>query len=173
MDVDKAARRRWVVLVGALLLTVAAMFFCPQDDAVVEARPNRPTPANSIAAVPAPPTGAPVFEEEGDANPFERRGWIEPPVVAPPVAESIPVLAAAIVQVAPEGPPPLPFKYVGRFSDDGAGVVYVSRGDAALVARVGDTLEGGYRVTAMDARQVDFEHISSGTRQSLQIPDAE
>lgn len=172
---DKSQRRRWAVLLTALALTVAAIFFSPAPAEVVEVSARRAPVPNAVPAVQTSATEiAPVFEEEASADPFEKRGWGEPP---PPVAaEPVPVVVertVAPVVVEPSGPPPLPFRYVGSFSDDSGAVVYLARGDVALVARVGETLDGTYKVAAIQARSVEFENISTGTKQSLPIPEAE
>jgi hypothetical protein len=117
---------------------------------------------------------SPVFEEEASADPFEKRGWAEPPPLPPPVAPPAPVeRTVAPVVVEPVGPPPLPYRYVGSFSDDGGAVIYLARGEVAVVARVGETLDGAYKVGALQARGIEFEHLSTGTKQTLPIPEAE
>ena len=169
-------RRRWAVLMTALVLTLAAIYFGPAPAEVVEVSDRRlPVPnAASAARVPAAEY-APVFEEEASTDPFEKRGWAEPPLPEPaPVAAPTPVeRTVAPVVVEPPGPPPLPYRYVGSFSDDGGSVIYLARGDVAVVARVGETLDGTYKVGALQARGIEFEHLSTGTKQTLPIPEAE
>ena len=175
---DKAARKRWAVLLTALSLTVAAIFFSPAPAEVVEADVAR-KPAVSAAVPaqvvqPAPTDIAPVFAAEGAADPFEPRSWGEPapePVAPPPPPP--PVERTVVPVVLEAGPAPLPYRYVGRFSDEAGGVVYLARGEVALVARVGETIDGTYKVAALQARSVEFENISTGTKQSLPIPEAE
>lgn len=172
---DSSQRRRWAVLLTALALTLAAIYFSPAPAEVVEVSDRRAPAATVAAATHAPAAEiALVFEEEGAADPFEKRGWAEPPPPAPPEAPPAPVeRTVAPVVVEPAGPPPLPYRYVGSFSDDGGSVIYLARGEVAVVARVGETLDGTYKVAALQARSVEFEHLSTGTKQSLPIPEAE
>jgi len=173
--VDSSARRRWAVLLTALALTVAAIFFSPAPAEVVEVSARRvPVAAEHPAAEASSTDIAPVFEEEASADPFEKRGWAEPPPAPAPVVVAAPVeRTVAPVVAEPPGPPPLPYRYVGSFSDEGGSVIYLARGDVALVARVGEILDGTYKIAAQHARSVEFEHISTGTKQSLPIPEAE
>jgi hypothetical protein len=163
------------VLLTALALTVAAIFFSPAPAEVVEVSARRASvPTGTPAAQASAAEITPVFEVEASADPFEKRGWAEPPPPAPPVAAPAPVeRTVAPVVVEPAGPPPLPYRYVGSFSDDAGAVIYLARGEVAVVARVGETLDGTYKVAALQARGVEFEHISTGTKQSLPIPEAE
>lgn len=171
---DSSARRRWAVLLTALALTVAAIFFSPAPAEVVEVSARRVRAPIAVPATQAPPSEiAPVFEEDASADPFEKRGWAEPPPVAPVAAPAPVERTVAPVVAEPSGPPPLPYRYVGSFSDDSGAVIYLARGDVAMVARVGETLDGTYKVAALQARSVEFEHISTGTKQSLPIPGAE
>jgi len=173
--VDSSSRRRWAVLLTALGLTLAAIFFSPAPAEVVEVSARRAPAPTATSAVQASTTDiAPVFEEEASADPFEKRGWDEPPPpVAPAPAPAIVERTVAPVVVEPSGPPPLPYRYVGSFSDDGGSVIYLARGEIAVVARVGEILDGTYKIAALQSRSVEFEHISTGTKQSLPIPDAE
>jgi len=173
--VDSSQRRRWAILLTALALTVGVILFSPAPAEVVEVSARRaPAPAAATPAQASPMQISPVFEEDVAADPFEKRGWGEPPPPAPPVAPPAPVeRTVAPVVVEPSGPPPLPYRYVGSFSDDSGAVVYLARGEIAVVARVGETLDGVYKVAALQPRSVEFENISTGTKQSLPIPEAE
>jgi len=173
--VDSSQRRRWAVLLTALALTVAAIYFSPAPAEVVAASAARapvsrtaPAAQESVAAI------APIFEDEASADPFEKRAWAEPPPAPIPAAPPPPVeRTVAPIELPPPGPAPLPYRYVGSFSDEGGAVIYLARGEVGLVARVGETLDGTYKVSALQARSVEFENISTGTKQSLPIPDAE
>jgi hypothetical protein len=62
---------------------------------------------------------------------------------------------------------------MGRFSDDAGAVVYLAAGDQTVLVHAGDRLVQGYRVVALDARHIEFEHLASGSRQTLTLPDPE
>lgn len=172
---DSSQRRRWAVILTALALTLAAILLSPAPAEIVEVSVRRgPVPNSGQSTQASAVAIAPVFEEEASADPFEKRGWDEPPPVQAPVVPPAPVeRAVAPVAVEPSGPPPLPYRYVGRFSDDSGAVVYLARGEVAVVARVGETLDGIYKIAALQARSVEFEHLSTGTKQSLPIPEVD
>lgn len=172
---DSSQRRRWAVLLTALVLTVAASYFGPAPAEVVEVSDRRDPVAVAAPTAHLPVTEySPVFEEEASADPFEKRGWAEPPPPPPVSAPPTPVeRTVAPVVAEPVGPPPLPYRYVGSFSDEGGAVIYLARGEVAVVARVGETLDGTYKVGALQARGIEFEHLSTGTKQTLPIPEAE
>jgi hypothetical protein len=52
-------------------------------------------------------------------------------------------------------------------------VVYLSKGDQVVVARSGDLLDGGYKVSAISPTHIEFETVSSGFKQPLAIPAKE
>lgn len=52
-------------------------------------------------------------------------------------------------------------------------VVYLGLGEEMVLARPGDTLEGGYKVAAITASQIEFESVALGIRQTLPIPNQE
>jgi len=80
---------------------------------------------------------------------------------------------AAVVANEPAPPPPpqpLPFRYLGQMSDREDRVIYLGLGEELLPARLGDVLDGRYKVVALNAALIEFETISSGLRQSLPLP---
>jgi hypothetical protein len=89
--------------------------------------------------------------------------------VAPlaPVAQQ---LAVAPVVLAPAGPPALPFRFVGNFSDGADQVVYLAHGDLAVVARLGDVIETNYKVIGVTPTQIEFEYLPTGDKQPLVFP---
>jgi hypothetical protein len=172
---DKTAKRRWAVLLGALALTIAAIVLPDGDpdgagSVVQVARSDRPrktsTPAVEVdRAQPTLDTSEPV-------DPFAPRGWQAPP---PPVPAAViqQATASPVEPPPPAGPPPLPFKFMGRLNDGGAEVVYLSRGDQTVVARDGETLEGTYKVVGVSRQQIEFEYLPTGEKQALAIPVTE
>ncbi|MDN3577339.1 hypothetical protein QWZ03_11235 [Chitinimonas viridis] len=104
------------------------------------------------------------------ANPFAPRNWQAPPL---PVVTPAPVVVAPALQVEPAGPPPLPFKFMGRLHDGGEQVVYLSQGEQTLIARVGETLGATYKVLGLDAQRIEFEYLPTGDKQQLALPASE
>lgn len=122
------------------------------------APPNDPAPQGSDAAV------------DPATDPFAPRGWqaVAAPVAAPPVAIPPPVAAAPAPAPEPLAPT-LPYAFMGQFDDGGRRLVYLSRNDQTFVVAQGDTIEGAYKVLAMEPTRIEFEHIATGARQSLTI----
>jgi hypothetical protein len=169
---DKATRIRWAVLLSSLALTVGAIFFPdaePSQSAVSAAAPrvNKATAPLASAAAPAP--NITDDDTPGENDPFAPRGWQAPPP-PPPVMPAAQQLAVAPVDLTPPGPPALPFRFVGSFNDSSAQVVYLARGEEAFVARAGEIVDTNYKVVAITASQIEFEHIPTGAKQALTFP---
>lgn len=167
---DKALALRWTLLSAALAGTVAAIFY-PVDEevpiaGVKTARASR-TAALVQASAATVDSVAPASWIAADADPFASKGWQPPPAVEP----SRPIQQAVAPVDAPPPPPlPLPFKFVGQMNDGADRVLYLANGDQVLLARLDDVLDGGYKVSAISATQIEFESVSSGLKQSLAIP---
>lgn len=168
---NKAARIRWAVLLTALGATVAAIVY-PLDEPAASAVPLAAVHASKQPkAAPKPP--AVVVRgiwEPLLADPFAPRRWEAPapPAPAPVVVAAPPPVAPVVVE--PAGPPPLPYQFVGQMNDSADQVVYLARGDQALLARTGEVLEGTYKVLAITALQIEFEHLPTGQKQALVFP---
>ena len=165
---DKAARIRWSVLLSVLGATVVAIFY-PLDEAAAPLAPLARAHARKAAAS----VQAPVMVVRGVwepllADPFAPRRWEAPAPPAPAPVAPAPVVAAE--PVAPPGPPPLPFQFVGQMNDSAEQVVYLARGEQALLAHTGDVLEGTYKVLAITPLQIEFEHLPTGQKQALVFP---
>lgn len=165
-----SARLRWSILLSALAATLVAIWY-PLDQTGAAA--SAPAPRRAPLPVPAAHAATPAANGVWEpllADPFAPRHWDAPPApVAPPVvAPAAPVVVEA--PAAPAGPPALPFQFVGQMSDSADKVVYLSRGDSALIARVGDTLEGSYKVLDITPLQIEFEHLPTGQKQALAFP---
>lgn len=170
---DNAARRRWIILLCALCATVGAIFY-PVDDTVEEGdfpdAPRSTARKAPAAAAPASPLHAAVWVPLV-ADPFAPRVWEAPPP-PPPVAVVKPVQSLAVAEVVtpPAGPPALPFQFVGQMNDSQERVVYLARGEQAMIARAGEVLEGTYKVLEITALQIEFEHLPTGQKQALVFP---
>ncbi|MES2130512.1 MAG: hypothetical protein V4463_24835 [Pseudomonadota bacterium] len=163
---DSTARKRWFVLLTLLSTTIVAIFYPVEEANMPRARqarvPERAATEHVVATVNLPET------TDAEVDPFAPRGWQAPP--QPPAVA--PKANVAIVETPPPppGPPSLPYQYVGSLNDEGKQVIYLGRGEQALIAHVGDVLDGTYKVLTIDARQIQFEHIPTGQKQSLAFP---
>jgi hypothetical protein len=169
---DKATRIRWAVLLSSLVLTVGAIFFPDVEStqsAVSAAAPRVNKAAAPLVSAAAPAPNTVDDDAPGENDPFAPRGWQAPPPPAPvmPAAQQ---LAVAPVDLTPPGPPALPFRFVGSFNDSSAQVVYLARGEEAFVARAGEIVDTNYKVVAITASQIEFEHIPTGAKQALTFP---
>ena len=68
--------------------------------------------------------------------------------------------------------PPLPFRYQGRMTEEGATTVFLAQGDRILVARAGDLLNNQYRVESVTTRAVNFMYEPLKQRQTLTLGSA-
>lgn len=168
---DKAARRRWAVLLSLLSATLGAVFY-PMDDPALPAASVVPKVAAARTTIaPLAPDEAEV-EPAGDPDPFAPRGWLPPPPPPPSAAPQVvaPVFVGPPVPPPPPAAPPLPFRFMGSLNDGAEQTVYLARGDEAVVAHAGDVLDGTYKVRAITGSQIEFEHIPTHQKQSLPFP---
>jgi hypothetical protein len=168
-------------LAAALGGTVYASFLMPDDAQDYQPAPL-PAPVRAGAqaqlATIAAPAGPIAFEDEDEggeaSDPFAPRNWLPPAPPAPAVpARTVAALQPVATITLPEGPPPVPFQFAGRMNDGDDHVVYLARGDRALVARTGEVLENIYKVVSIDASQIEFVHIPTGQKQLLSLPAQE
>jgi hypothetical protein len=95
-------------------------------------------------------------DEGAAADPFSPRSFA--PQQAPGAA------------AAPEkaGPPPLPFRYLGKIIEDGKLAVFLAQGDESLTVKAGDRI-GEYRVDAITETEVRFTYLPMKTKMSLPL----
>jgi len=169
----KKVNLRWVILLSLTAVTAVASFYPTDTSTIVSpVRSNKraaQAPLSTIVIAPTEIQNENVGAEEV-LDPFAPRGWEPPPPPPPPPVKITAVVAAPIVPPAPVGPPPLPFKFMGAMNDDGVQVIYLSHGDNALIARVGETLESAYKVLVVDGQHIEFEHLPTGEKQTMTIP---
>lgn len=164
-----SATVRWSILATLLGATLIAMFY-PVDDAGTPPRTRAPRTPKPVQAVPPPVATVPVEEERANVDPFAPRSWQAKPVEAPVVAAVVPPFIGPMRPPPPAPAPALPFQYMGSFSDGGAAVVYLSRGDQTLIARPGETLENMYKILDITPARIDFLHLPTGEKQSMNLP---
>lgn len=127
--------------------------------------------ARPVLAVPANLEGAAANDVEAD--PFAPRGWDAAPT--PVTAAAPPVVATAVV--VQDMPPPLPtapalpFIFMGRMNDGTSNLVYLSRGEESWTVKGGETLDANYKIVSMTPQQIVFEHLPTGTQQTLALPE--
>lgn len=160
-------RQRWLILGGALLLTLAAVGWLSADggsspEVVEPAGPQeqggrKPAVRESLGEELAAPDadGLKRALPEGEArNIFGKQTWF---VAPPPPAPSKPA------------PPPLPFAYLGKMLDDGQATVFLTHQDRNLAVRTGDVINGTYRVDEINPPTMTFTYLPLNMPQQLEI----
>lgn len=158
------ARKRWTILGGLLVLTLGTSLWLNMSDSdgtsvVAVAKPERRSPARQSGAPEALALDAlrrqPPAAKPEDA--FPAKSWYVPP--PPPKALPPPAPTA----------PSLPFAYMGRMVEEGKTTVFLTRQDRNYAAKVGDTLDGTYRVDGIDAGSVTLTYLPLNMQQTLAI----
>lgn len=154
------ARRAWWVW-PALLATLAAAFWPePSEDLAVTRKAGGPARRPVSAAVQSSGLdglGAIVpgrlAAEPGDL--FPKQNWLPPPVSAP--AEEKPTV------------PPLPFRYGGRYEENGQTTLFLMEGDRVHSVKPGSIINGTYRVDRIEKTTLALTYLPLSTEQSMVI----
>jgi hypothetical protein len=67
----------------------------------------------------------------------------------------------------PPQAPPLPYQYLGRWIEKGDTLVYLARQDRNYLARLGQTLDGTYRIESISDDRLVLRYLPLGTAQIL------
>jgi hypothetical protein len=87
----------------------------------------------------------------------------------PPPARAVVERQAPPTPRAPTAPP-LPFSYMGSFEQDGAGTLYyLVEDDRVHDVRVGDVINGKYRVDGVSNGSLMFTYLPLATSQGLRL----
>ena len=101
-------------------------------------------------------------------NPFEARPWVVK-------GEAPKVVAVAPVVVEPPAPPPppplqLPYRFLGMYAEkSGSPSVFLSLGERLIVAKSGDTVEGGFRLQTVSPRELTFIHVQQNVTLRMSV----
>lgn len=71
---------------------------------------------------------------------------------------------------AASGPPPLPFRYMGKAIEDGKLSVFLMRGNDSYSVHSKQALDDQYRVDKVTESQVTFTYLPLKAKQTLDIP---
>jgi len=162
--------KRWSVILLSLGATLAAVAkVSGEDPTVAEIRPVMRAVA-PIAAGLAMPAAATALPDELRVAVLSQRamdGDIDGVFTVPPKPPAPEKQKAA----PPEPPqaPPLPLRLLGRMTEKGVQVLFLSWNDQNLVARVGDVIEETYRLESIAGGQAEFVYLPLKTRQSLSL----
>jgi hypothetical protein len=102
----------------------------------------------------------------------KREGEVADLFAPPPPPVSLAAVKAAAPPPPPPPPsaPPLPYRYLGRMVDGDALILFLARGNDALTVRVGETLEGEWRVDAAAETSIRFTYLPLNLSQQLPVP---
>lgn len=89
---------------------------------------------------------------------FPSQSWRPPP---PP--------AAPLPPPPPPQAPPVPYKYLGRWQEDGADIVFLAEGDRTRAARLGDRLGGQWRVDGITGQVMTLTYLPLDQKRSLRL----
>ncbi|WP_137939773.1 hypothetical protein [Chitinivorax sp. B] len=169
------------LLSGTVALTAYSLWFGGEDEELLAGRPNAGQPAVTATAKTAQPvvvvnnTGSTTTLSNGwvqrvgigeaASDPFHsarkaKEPEVDPSIQAPPPQPTPPV---------PTGPPPLPFAYLGKLQRGAQIDIYLDFQGQNLIAHVGETIAGGYRLDSMDAAGIHFTYLASGEKQVLSM----
>lgn len=164
---------RQILLGLALVITIAAAWFAPPQSAdVVSAVAPSSRPGNAVLSGGARGAGTadsvrvlPIRSRAADEDlspAFAAHSWAPPPKKAEPVPAAPPAPVA----------PPLPFKFMGRYVENGHVTVFLLEGERNHVARVGDLIDGIYRVDDITGTTMTFIYLPLEQKQTLAVGES-
>ncbi len=181
-----AANRRQVLLLGSLLVLLAAVLWFEWPRAQTgkamgvpaerpaTARPAPSEPDRQVADVGlvqlSDPQPAPV---DSGRNPFR----FAAPRPDPSMQELPPHPVDAFpeaVPLPPPGPPPIPLKFIGMVdgSAQTARLAVLSDGRNVFHGREGDIIDGRYRIVRIGVESIEMSYLDGGGRQTIRLSGA-
>ena len=149
---------RKLLLIGAVLATVALVAYEPARDETVKSEPRESAGPASVTRGQA---------TEGLQVPERRalgkvRGELfgAPPAPPQPVASAPSAPAVAVA-------PPVPYRFAGRVRKGAEEEFLLSKGDLIFPVKEGDTLDGTYRVVAVKADAIELLYLPLGTTERI------
>jgi hypothetical protein len=103
------------------------------------------------------------FINNGDSV-FAVPTWIRPKIAEAPSGQAVPQLTP----VAPSAPP-LPFRFMGRYMEDGRPAVFLLQADQTWVAQEGEMVSGSYKVERIDSNSIHLRFLPLNVVQVLEL----
>jgi len=156
-----ATQRRYLLAI-ALLATVAAAVFAPDEAPPEIAAPAvRPASGDHADVQPGAAAGNLEARYDADAAPiFAVTTWQSPKPQREPVRTVAPEPAA------PQAPP-VPFRVLGKFVENGIAGVFVLYNDRTLAARAGDRLTENYEVASITDQIMTVRYLPLNVTQDV------
>jgi len=160
---------RWTL--AATLVATAVLALQPEPDAVALAKPRASSsaatkPTSARAATTADKPWPPARRASGADWPAIPKAAVaawQPP--APPPAPVAP-RHTNTAQAAPEAPP-FPYTLIGRLEDRGVTRALLAGATRTIDAKVGDLIDGQWRVEAVEPSGLQLVWVPGGQRQTL------
>jgi hypothetical protein len=92
-----------------------------------------------------------------------------PPAAPKPVAKK--ALPPAPVPAAPVAPP-MPYRFAGKIINGSEQELFVAKGDSVIPVKVGDTLDGLYKVESISAERIEIVYLPLGTHERIVVSSA-
>lgn len=149
---------RKLLLIGAVLATVALVAYEPARDEAVKSEPRE--------------SAAPAITARGNASEGlkvpERRalGKVRGELFGAPPAPPQPVAAAPSAPAVAVAPP-VPYRFAGRVRKGAEEEFLLSKGDLIFPVKEGETLDGTYRVVAVRAEGIELTYLPLGTTERI------
>lgn len=175
-------KQRKFLLFAVLAGMVLAAWFAPEPpEQRVEPRVAAVAPKGAVsgatanatpgkAAMPEPAVTDTLPQRDALGKPkqeiFGFQTW-QPPPPPPPK-----VLAGPPPAPPPPVPPPNPYRFAGRFLQDGQMQVFLTRGEYPVQIKVGDVLEGTYRIEAISPNNIAMTYLPLDYKETIVIPAA-
>lgn len=168
-----------LLLALGLAGTLLAAVFAPEPGEPLVAPTPRPSGSSgraveaAAAVTAATPRGGNTAVEVlairprdlGEETPAAFGAPIRPPAAPRPVPVAAPKPEAA----PPPQAPALPFRVLGRYVDGGEETIFLQQAERAIAVRVGDVLDGQYRVDSLAAGVLTLIYLPLNQRQTLDI----
>lgn len=152
--------RRVLIALALTATMVAVLWPQPEPQTATEAAPRTRAGAPRESSLPLATLTheirrAAMSSPATDA--FAPRSWRPPP--PPPTSVKAP---------APQAPP-LPYRYLGKLIETGSITVFLARGEQNLAVKVGQTLDGQYRIDAVTASALTLTYLPLAKQQTLSL----
>jgi hypothetical protein len=181
-ETRKGTRPAYLLALGLALIALIVYFEWPSASApgtapraAVGAAPGTTgaTPAQldvRLGKLEAPPPAP----DDMQRNPFRFQARPEPPPDAPP---AVPFSGARrgvtspAPPAVPQGPPPIPLKFIGRLETPSTGVIALFTDGHGLRprGREGDIILGQYRIVHIGVESVVLEYLDGRGRQTIPL----
>lgn len=170
-------KRTLLAMLCATASTLLGLAFAADEPAPAEVRPVKPARPPLALSLPSvqlavdeasdplkrPPQSVPR------SNVFVPRSWAPPPP-PPPKPVPPPEIHGPPPPPPPTPPPPLPFAYLGQLDIAGEQTVfYLTQGERVHAVKVGDVIDGTYRIEANEGGQLQLTYLPLKARQALAL----